>query len=68
MTTDIPYWPDDPMIDRKAHRLIISRDTAECTCGEFSQIGLWDHHSVFDAYDEHMYDVQIRARQNGGQR
>jgi hypothetical protein len=60
---ELPYWPDDPLIDRHEHRLNLYQDGAGCTCGEWTAPPTWDHHAVFEGYDIHMYDMQVRARE-----
>lgn len=68
MSTDpehIPYWTDDPLIDKNAHQLNLHQNgpeiTAGCTCGaRFTNIG-WGH-AIFEIYDIHMYEIQMRAR------
>lgn len=66
----IPYWIDDPLIDRSAHRLIIGapdeenhpHGSASCSCGGWQAPGGWDIHAQEEGFDDHMEAVQIAAR------
>jgi hypothetical protein len=79
---DLPFYIDDPLVDRAAHRLNLHTDEVEsalrgytaifgfCSCGEWTT-PTWDHNAVFAAYDNHMTDVQVaihaaRASQHRG--
>ncbi|MEV4806843.1 hypothetical protein AB0K18_43185 [Nonomuraea sp. NPDC049421] len=63
-----PYYIDDPLVDRAAHRLELHSDFegglgycfGTCSCGEFTT-PTWDEHAVSEAYDRHMGQVQYSA-------
>jgi hypothetical protein len=69
---DMPYFMDDPAVDRSAHQLDMSMDpeasaaagrdlyTGTCSCGALSTPA-WDDYAVQEAYDNHMADVQYAA-------
>lgn len=68
--SDLPYYVDDPLVDRAAHRP--SMDVAEvpsavegrtlyvgtCSCGDMTPTDPWDNYAVLEAYDLHMARVQ----------
>lgn len=66
---DLPFYTDDPLVDRAAHQLSMHTDEVEsarrgytamfgsCSCGEWTT-PTWDRSAVFEAYDGHMTDVQ----------
>lgn len=66
----IPYWIDDPLIDRSAHRLITEspdeenhqHGSASCSCGSWQAPGGWDIYAQQESFDDHMEAVQIAAR------
>lgn len=69
MPRDIPYWIDDPAIDRATHRLNLTsapgrpgRFTATCSCGVWSLDKQWDDDAHAEAFDGHMREVQEAAR------
>lgn len=67
--SDLPFYIDDPLVDRAAHRLGMHTDEVEsalrgytamfgsCSCGEWTT-PTWDSSAVLEAYDRHMTDVQ----------
>ena len=67
-----PYYIDDPLVDRAAHRLSFHSDETadpvrtpgyvfgECSCGEWTT-PTWDLHGVMEAFDWHMGQVQAAA-------
>jgi len=69
--SDLPFYTDDPLVDRDAHRLSMHADEDEvesarrgysamfgsCSCGEWTT-PTWDRSAVLEAYDGHMTDVQ----------
>jgi hypothetical protein len=67
--SDLPFYIDDPLVDRDAHRLGIHTDEVEsarrgyaamfgsCSCGEWTT-PTWDRNAVLEACDGHMTDVQ----------
>ena len=67
---DLPFYTDDQLVDRAAHRLSLHTDEVEsalrgytaifgsCSCGEWTT-PTWDDNAVFAAYDDHMTDVQV---------
>jgi len=67
--SDLPFYTDDPLVDRDAHRLGMHTDEVEsarrgytamfgsCSCGEWTT-PTWDRSAVLEAYDGHMTDVQ----------
>ena len=69
---DWPYYIDDPLVDRSAHRLDMHTDVAEsaragyramfgtCSCGEWVT-PTWDRNGVLEAYDTHMGQIQAAA-------
>lgn len=70
--SELPYYIDDPLVDRVAHRLDLHTDEEEtakrgyratfgsCSCGEWTT-PTWDDDAVVDAYDSHMNGVQATA-------
>lgn len=73
----LPYYTDDPLVDREAHRLNLHADEEEtagrgyratfgsCSCGEWTT-PTWDDDAVFDAYDSHMQQVQATVHERHG--
>ncbi|WP_433357653.1 hypothetical protein ACQP25_44685 (plasmid) [Microtetraspora malaysiensis] len=69
--TDFPYWPDDPLLDRTKHRMQMESEPVAsclakrtlyigtCSCGEMTPTEPWDNYAVSEAFDAHMYDVQV---------
>jgi hypothetical protein len=61
-----PYWPDDTMIPRGAHRFVLDGDhdthTSSCVCGEWSNPRTGDYAAHAEAFDGHMADVQAALR------
>ncbi len=67
--SDLPFYIDDPLVDRDAYRLGMHADEVEsarrgytamfgtCSCGEWAT-PTWDSSAVLEAYDSHMTDVQ----------
>ncbi len=74
--TDLPYYIDDPLADRAAHRLTIHPDGEQtaargytavfgtCSCGEWT-CPTYDHNGVMEDFDRHMGDVQTAANRGG---
>ncbi|MCZ7478815.1 hypothetical protein [Micromonospora sp. WMMC273] len=74
MTADAPYYIDDPMVDRAAHRLVMTLAEVEsaaagrslhygrCSCTTMDPVGPWDDYAVLEAYDQHMQHVQTETR------
>ena len=69
-----PYYIDDPLVDRDAHRLGLHADEdvpapgamfGTCSCGEWTT-PTWDVHGVMEAFDHHMELVQVSAHAAGG--
>jgi hypothetical protein len=68
--TPVPYWIDDPLIDRNAHWLQTEPPdggnspygSASCSCGGWTAPGGWDIHAQQEGFDGHMADVQAAAR------
>ncbi|MER5649637.1 hypothetical protein [Streptosporangium sp. NPDC002524] len=68
--TDRPYYIDDELVDRRAHRLIIDIAPASseeagrplyigsCLCGQMDPTPPWDDYAVWERFDAHMSDVQ----------
>lgn len=71
---DRPWYIDDPLVDRRAHRLWLHHDAetsscagyraefGACTCGEWVTPS-WDTSAVLEAYDQHMTEVQTTAHE-----
>jgi hypothetical protein len=67
-----PFYIDDPLVDRTAHRLELHPDEdlsaargyrivfGSCSCGDFVTPS-WEDSGVFEAYDNHMRDIQADA-------
>ncbi|WP_052424112.1 hypothetical protein [Nonomuraea candida] len=72
---DLPYYTDDPLVDLKAHRLLLDLDpvasaqagrdlkSGTCSCGTMTATPPWDDHAVFEQFDAHMADVQVDAHE-----
>ncbi|WP_449062240.1 hypothetical protein [Planomonospora algeriensis] len=68
-----PYYIDDPLVDRAAHRpgmelepvasARAGRDQyiGTCSCGQMHPTLPWDDYAVLEAFDWHMGDVQEQA-------
>ncbi|MFG6197808.1 hypothetical protein [Nonomuraea sp. JJY05] len=77
MTTmnDLPHYTDDPLVDLKAHRLLLDLDpvasaqagrdlkSGTCSCSGMTATPPWDDHAVFEQFDAHMVDVQVYAHE-----
>ncbi|MFD8560609.1 hypothetical protein ACFV1N_25330 [Streptosporangium canum] len=71
--TDRPYYIDDPLVDRRAHRLIMDRALfsseregrplyiGACSCGRMDPTPPWDGYAVQEAFDAHMVNLQDAA-------
>lgn len=72
---DLPYWIDDSLVDRAAHRLDVRPDMeatvrtgwpsvfGSCSCGEWVTPS-WDSQAVTADFDQHMARVQQTAHQS----
>lgn len=70
LTVSLPFYIDDPLVDRAAHRLALHTDGVEsaargyrarfgsCSCGEWTT-PTWDDSAVLEAFDSHMSNVQV---------
>ncbi|MFB4292272.1 hypothetical protein ACBI99_31840 [Nonomuraea sp. ATR24] len=73
--TDLPHYTDDPLVDLKAHRLLLGLDpiasaqagrdlkSGTCSCSTMPTTPPWDDHAVFEQFDAHMADVQVDAHE-----
>jgi hypothetical protein len=69
---ELPFYIDDPLVDRDAHRLSLHTDEVEsarrgyqavfgsCSCGEWTT-PTWDDDAILGEYDQHMTAVQAAA-------
>lgn len=68
--SDLPYWADDPLLDRSTHRLDLQlepvasaqagRDlyVGTCSCHNMPATPAWDDYAVMEAFDLHMGQIQ----------
>ncbi|MGW2220981.1 hypothetical protein ACWCSD_38855 [Nonomuraea sp. NPDC001684] len=76
---DLPHYTDDPLVDRKAHRLLLDLDpvasaqagrdlqSGTCSCSGMTATPPWDDYAVFEQFDAHMADVQEEAHEAADQ-